>query len=432
MLQTFRITHQDKRTRGRTGELKTAHGTIQTPVFMPVATQAVFKGGVDSADARAINAPIILANTYHLYLRDAVAVIKKAGGLHKFMNWPKPILTDSGGFQVWSLGLGWREGGDQESANQHNSFAKIDDEGVTFKSHFDGQVHRLTPEKAIEIQQDLGADIIMAFDEATPDDASYAYTKAAMERTHNWAKRCLEKNPKSDLPTEASAQAGIRNPKKTQNPKSKFQKEEKGISNFDIRASDFQLLFGIIQGGRFKQLRRKSAEFISDLSFDGVAIGGESIGYNMKRTAEILEYLAPQIPKEKPIYAMGVGFSPADFFTVIERGVDMFDCVAPARIARHGLLYSKGAGSKRGHRINLMNARYKDDFSRVCDWCDCRVCVTYTRAYLRHLFKADEMTAFRLATIHNLRFMLKVMEEIRASLKDREFARLKREWILRA
>ncbi|HBH46214.1 MAG: hypothetical protein A2445_00580 [Candidatus Jacksonbacteria bacterium RIFOXYC2_FULL_44_29] len=428
MLQTFRITHQDKRTRGRTGELKTAHGTIQTPVFMPVATQAVFKGGVDSADARAINAPIILANTYHLYLRDAVAVIKKAGGLHKFMNWPKPILTDSGGFQVWSLGLGWREGGDQESANQHNSFAKIDDEGVTFKSHFDGQVHRLTPEKAIEIQQDLGADIIMAFDEATPDDASYAYTKAAMERTHNWAKRCLEKNPKSDLPTEASAQAGIRNPKKTQNPKSKFQKEEKGISNFDIRASDFQLLFGIIQGGRFKQLRRKSAEFISDLSFDGIAIGGESIGYNMKRTAEILEYLSPLLPPQKPLYTMGLGFSPTDFFTAVAGGADMFDCVSPARLARHGNLYCRASGQKQKYRLNILNAKFKQDFRPVCDWCDCSTCQNYTRAYLRHLFKTQEQTALRLSTIHNLRFMLKVMEEIREGIKANKFTLLRSKW----
>ena len=386
-MSNFQIIQEDLSARARLAYLRTDHGVIETPVFMPVATQAVFKGGLDSDDARSIGAPIILANTYHLYLRGAVPIIKRAGGLHKFMNWARPILTDSGGFQVWSLGKGARK----------NSLCKIDDDGATFVSHLDGNAHRFTPEIAVQIQHDLGADIIMAFDEASDEASSYSYTKEAMDRTHKWAERSLA-----------------------------------AMSNCKSQITNRQLLFGIIQGGRFKTLRKKSAQIISSMNFDGVAIGGESIGYNMKRTAEILEYLAPQIPKEKPIYAMGVGFSPADFFTVIERGVDMFDCVAPARIARHGLLYSKGAGSKRGHRINLMNARYKDDFSRVCDWCDCRVCVTYTRAYLRHLFKADEMTAFRLATIHNLRFMLKVMEEIRASLKDREFARLKREWILRA
>jgi len=386
-MSNFQIIQEDLSARARLAYLRTDHGVIETPVFMPVATQAVFKGGLDSDDARSIGAPIILANTYHLYLRGAVPIIKRAGGLHKFMNWARPILTDSGGFQVWSLGKGARK----------NSLCKIDDDGATFVSHLDGSAHRFTPEIAVQIQHDLGADIIMAFDEASDEASSYSYTKEAMDRTHKWAERCIA-----------------------------------AMSNYKSQITNRQLLFGIIQGGRFKTLRKKSARIISSMNFDGVAIGGESIGYNMKRTAEILEYLAPQIPKEKPIYAMGVGFSPADFFTVIERGVDMFDCVAPARIARHGLLYSKGAGSKRGHRINLMNARYKDDFSRVCDWCDCRVCVTYTRAYLRHLFKADEMTAFRLATIHNLRFMLKVMEEIRASLKDREFARLKREWILRA
>ncbi len=384
-MSNFQIIQEDIRTRARLAYLRTDHGVIETPVFMPVATQAVFKGGLDSDDARSIAAPIILANTYHLYLRGAVEIIKRAGGLHKFMNWDRPILTDSGGFQVWSLGKGARK----------NSLCKIDDDGATFVSHLDGSAHRFTPEIALQIQRDLGADIIMAFDEASDEASSYAYTKEAMERTHRWAKRCIAQ-----------------------------------MSNVKIQMSKRQLLFGIIQGGRFKTLRKKSARIISSMNFDGIAIGGESIGYNMKRTAEILEYLAPQIPKEKPIYAMGIGFSPADFFTVAERGVDMFDCVAPARIARHGLLYSKGAGSKRGHRINLINALYKNDFSRLCDWCDCRVCVMYTRAYLRHLFKADEMTAFRLATIHNLRFMLKVMEEIRASLKAGEFARLKSEWVL--
>lgn len=377
----FNIATEDKETKARTGKLKTAHGVITTPVFMPVATQAVFKGGLDSEDARAVNAPIILANTYHLYLRGAVPIVQRALGLHKFMNWDRTILTDSGGFQVWSLGLGARKEG----------LCKIDKDGVTFVSHIDGSRHRLTPEDSISIQHDLGADIAMAFDEATPDTASYAYAKEAMERTHRWAERCVAASSK-------------------------------------LTAS--QLLFGIIQGGKFKRLRIQSAKAISAMDFDGIAIGGGSIGYNMKRTAEILEYLAPHLPKEKPIYTMGLGYSPTDFFIAVEHGADMFDCVAPARIARHGLLYSRSAGAKNDYRINLMNARYKDDFSRVCDWCDCAVCAAYTRAYLRHLFKAEEITALRLATIHNLRFMLKVMEDIRAALKAGEFLRLKKEWVL--
>lgn len=387
MSNSFKITNQSKNCRARVGKLKTAHGIIETPVFMPVATQAVFKGGVDSIDARNIKAPIILANTYHLYLRGAVPIIKKAGGLHKFMQWDKPILTDSGGFQVWSLGLGARK----------NQLCKIDDEGANFTSYLDGKQHRLTPEGAVQIQQDLGADIIMAFDEATSDTASYSYAKEAMERTNEWARRCLVQMSKLNL--------------KSQN----YQK---------------QLLFGIVQGGRFKKLRCESARVISSLGFDGIAIGGESIGYNMKRTGQILEYLAPHLPIDKPLYAMGLGVSPLDFFKVVEHGADMFDCVAPARMARHGSLYSRKAGRKNSYRLNILNAKFKQDFSPVCDWCDCAVCQTYSRAYLRHLFKAEELTAMRLATIHNLRFMLKVMEEIRMAIKGGWLERLQRRLFL--
>ncbi|MFH1712652.1 MAG: tRNA guanosine(34) transglycosylase Tgt [Candidatus Jacksonbacteria bacterium] len=399
MPKPFQITHQSKasrarvgRSRQRAGRLKTAHGIIETPVFMPVATQAVFKGGVDIIDAQNIKAPIILANTYHLYLRGAVPIIKKAGGLHKFMQWDKPILTDSGGFQVWSLGLGARK----------DQLCKIDDEGVNFTSHLDGKQHRLTPEKAVQIQLDLGADIIMAFDEATPDTASYDYTKRAMIRTHKWAERCFQINSKLHvMPTWHG---------KTQNRQS-------------------QLLFGIVQGGRFKKLRQESARVIGSLGFDGIAIGGESIGYNMKRTGQILEYLAPYLPRDKPLYTMGVGASPLDFFKVVEHGADMFDCVAPARMARHGSLYSRQTGRKNNYRLNILNAKFKQDFGPVCDWCDCAVCQNYSRAFLRHLFKSEELTALRLASIHNLRFMLRVMEEIRIAIKGGWFEKLQRQWL---
>ena len=384
MSSNFRVIAQDASCYARIGELKTAHGIIETPVFMPVATAAVFKGGIDGGDAYATDAPIILANTYHLYMRGVVDVIKKAGGIHKFMGWDKPILTDSGGFQVWSLGLGARK----------KRLCSIDRDGVTFASHIDGKKYRLTPEDAVSIQHDLGADIIMAFDEATADGVDYAYTKEAMERTHTWAKRCLIEHAKYKKQRHRSP-----------------------------------LLFGIIQGGRFKKLRKQSANAISKMPFDGVAIGGESIGYNMKRTADLLDYLAPCIERERPLYTMGVGFSPTDFFTVVSRGADMFDCVAPSRIARHGSLYTRSDQKGNNYRLNILNAQYTYDFRPICDWCDCSVCAKYSRAYIRHLFKAKELTALRLATLHNLRFMLKVMEEIRAAIKAGQFARLKKEWM---
>ena len=401
----FSILHKDKKTSARVGFLNTNHGAIETPVFMPVATQAVFKGGLDSYDVHAVNAPIILANTYHLYLRPGSELIYQMGGLHSFMHWDKPILTDSGGFQVWSLGLGARKGG----------LAKIDDDGVTFTSHLDGRIHRLTPERTIHIQRELGADIIMAFDEATSDMSDYEYAKQAMKRTHEWAKRCLEENSKihseavqplvGKIPVYTKALAGRQNFKK-------------------------QLLFGIMQGGKYKKLRIESAKIISAMGFDGIAVGGETIGYNMKRTAEILEYLVPYLPEDKPRYTMGLGISPTDFFVAVEHGIDMFDCVAPARIGRHGNVYCRDAGNKKKYRLNILNTKFVHDTRPLCSWCDCLTCKTYSRAYLRHLFKAEELTALRLATIHNLRFMLKVMEEIREAIKTGVFLRLKREWFL--
>jgi tRNA-guanine transglycosylase len=307
------------------------------------------------------------------------------------------MLTDSGGFQVWSLGS--LKSPAQNCADvrarhrEKDGLIKIDDEGVNFTSHIDGKKHRLTPEDAIRIQQDLGADIIMAFDEATPDTASYSYAKEAMGRTHQWARRCLDESARCKM-----------------------------------QSAKPQLLFGIIQGGRFKKLRQESARFISSLAFDGIAIGGESIGFKMKRTVEILTCLQGYLNKEKPIYTMGVGFSPSDFFEVVENGVDMFDCVAPARLARHGSLYCRRVGRHYRYRLNIFNAQYQSDPQPICDWCDCAVCQTYSRSYLRHLFKSKELTALRLATIHNLRFMLKVMEEIRESIKDGVFRELKKEW----
>lgn len=362
---------------------------------MPVGTQATVKT-LDQTDLEKLNAPIILGNTYHLHLRPGEDIIHELGGLHKFMNWSRPILTDSGGFQVFSLGLQKEIKGQ----DKNGQLVEIDDDGVTFKSHLDGSTHRFSPEIAIQIQHKIGADIIMAFDECTPNSAPYEYTQEAMKRTHNWAKRCLDEH------------ARLNHNRSTLHP------------NFDSKDNTRRFLFGIIQGGKHKELREESARYISSLDFDGVAIGGESIGYNMEATEEILGWLKPILPKDKPHYTMGVGLSPRDLLRVVSAGADMFDCVAPTRLARHGMLFVRGSEE----RININNAPYAKDTGPIDDKCTCEVCAKYTRAYLHHLFAADEMTAFRLATIHNVHFMLDLMRRAReAILEDRfpEFLKTK-------
>lgn len=394
----FEIIKEDKKTQARAGIIHTSHGDIETPVFMPVGTQATVKS-LDSSDIENLGAQIILANTYHLHLRPGEDLVADFGGLHKFMNWNHPILTDSGGFQVFSLGQGKKHDSDEES--EHVAKAKIDNDGVTFHSHIDGSTHRFTPESAIEIQYKLGADIIMAFDECTPDDADKKYTREAMERTHRWAKRCLEAHNKLQLTTSTTYN---------------------------------QYLFGIIQGANHKELREESARAISAMDFDGIAIGGESIGFNMEATKNILDWVNPIIPKDKPHYTMGVGFSPTDLFEVVERGVDMFDCVSPTRIARNGSLFCHPDRAERvegslSYRLNILNAKFKTDKSPIDLLCTCSTCQNYSRAYLNHLFKAEELLAYRLATIHNLHFFLNLMREIRQAIKEDRFLELKREWI---
>jgi tRNA-guanine transglycosylase len=379
----FDITHKEKYTRARTGILHTDHGDIETPAFMPVGTQASVKT-LDTRDIKSVGADIILANTYHLHLRPGEDLIEAAGGLHRFMQWNGPILTDSGGFQVLSLGA-------QMDKTEHTKLVDIDEDGVTFRSHIDGSTHRFTPEIAIDIQHKLGADIIMAFDECTPDDADKTYTKEAMERTHRWAKRCIAEHKKN--------------------------------TNYHGYK---QFLFGIIQGATHKELRIASAKAISAMDFDGIAIGGESIGYNMEATRNILDWVIPLIPEEKPHYAMGVGFSPTDLFDVVERGIDMFDCVAPTRIARSGSLYVKD--DKNNFRLNILNARFKTDMNPIDPACDCFTCQTHTKSYLHHLFKASELLAYRLATIHNLHFLLSLMKNIREAIREDTFLDLKKEW----
>ncbi len=402
-MNLFTITHKDKHSQARTGIIHTDHGDIQTPIFMPVGTQATVKS-LDSQDIANLDAQIILANTYHLHLRPGEERIASVGGIHKFMNWKKPVLTDSGGFQVFSLG----QQRDQAKPNTE-SLVKIDEDGVTFRSHIDGSKHRFTPESAIEVQHKLGADIIMAFDECTPDSAPLAYATEAMERTHRWAKRCVEKH--TDLETKKNAN--------------------------HYR----QFLFGIIQGANHKELREASAQAIASLPFDGIAIGGESIGYNMEATKHILDWVNPFIPEDKPHYTMGVGFSPLDLFDVVERGVDMFDCVAPTRMARNGALYVhpplyeklKSGQEKNTRRlwIDINNSRFFADDVPIDPQCDCSTCSTYSRSYIHHLFKAEELLAYRLATIHNLHFLLNLMKKMRAAIEADAFLDFKKEWINR-
>ena len=406
----FETLKKDNQTKARTGIIHTDHGNIETPAFMPVGTQATVKT-LDQQDLLDIDAQIILGNTYHLHLRPGEDLIAGQGGLHKFMNWNKPILTDSGGFQVFSLGLQkqskessfnpllTKEGaGGGLAKNQQGGLVNIDEEGVTFQSHIDGSSHRFTPESAIEIQHKLGADIIMAFDECTPDTAPREYIEEAMQRTHRWADRCIKEHQKNT--------------------------SYHGYNQF---------LFGIIQGAGDEELRKKSAQYISSLPFDGIAIGGESIGYNMEATKNILDWVTPIIPENKPRYTMGLGLSPLDLLIAVEHGADMFDCVAPTRLARHGMLFCHCESNEaipqiNKHRLNIKNSIFINDLSPIDPNCTCPVCKNYTRSYLHHLFSADEMTGMRLATIHNLYFMLNLMKETRKAINEDRFTELLNKW----
>ena len=410
----FELQHQDKnlpagrQVHARAGVIHTGHGDIQTPMFMPVGTQASVKT-LDSSDLENLSAQIILGNTYHLHLRPGEDLINSAGGLHKFMNWNKPILTDSGGFQVFSLAhknikaLKHKNNLTNQPINQstNNQLVAIDEDGVTFRSHIDGSAHRFTPESAIDIQHKLGADIIMAFDECTPDNIDEKYVTEAMERTHRWAERSLAAHKQLSSISKS------------------------GLSGYPDYS---QFLFGIIQGSNYKHLRQASAKYISSLDFDGIAIGGESVGYNMEATKEILDWVMPIIPENKPHYAMGVGLSPADLLVAVEHGVDMFDCVGPTRLARHGMLFVDPNTDKK-LRFNITNAKFEKDFSPIDKNCSCHTCQNYSRAYLHHLFNAREISAMRLASIHNLHFMIDLMKQAREAILEDRFTELLKKWI---
>jgi len=361
----FTLIKKDKASSGRVGSITTPHGEIKTPVFMPVGTQATVKT-LSPDDLREVGAEIILSNTYHLFLRPGHGLIREFGGLHGFMNWDRPILTDSGGFQVFSLA----------------DLRKISDDGVTFQSHLDGGAkHFFTPETAVEIQEALGADIIMAFDECIPYPASRDYAGESLERTLRWAVRCREA------------------------------KKETG-----------QALFGIVQGGMYPDLRKTSAEALVDIGFDGYALGGLSVGETKPMMYEMIEASVPSLPEDKPRYVMGVG-TPEDLVEGVARGIDMFDCVMPTRNARNGTYFTSFG------KVVIKNARYERDQQPIDPECGCSTCRNFSRAYLRHLLNAGEVLALRLGTIHNLFFYLNLMREIRQSLDQGRFWEFKREFL---
>lgn len=350
---SFELVKSCSKTQARAGVMNTRHGSVPTPVFMPVGSQATVRT-LTPEELKTLAVKIVLGNAYHLYLRPGVEIIKGLGGLHHFMAWHGPILTDSGGFQVFSLA----------------NLRRISDEGVLFRSHLDGSEHLLTPERSIEIQQDLGADIIMVLDECLPYSKDFDYMRQAMERTHHWAKRCQKRHNRQD-----------------------------------------QALFGIVQGGTFAQLRRESAIFIASLGFSGIAIGGLSVGETKQKMHAMIEETVPLLPDEVPRYLMGVG-SPEDLVECVARGIDMFDCALPTRAARNGALYTRHG------RQNIRNTYFKDLDQPIDPDCDCYTCRTFSTAYLHHLFKCEELLAYRLATIHNLRFIMMLMEEMRRSILD--------------
>lgn len=399
-IMSFGFTIDATDERARTGRIQTPHGVIETPAFIPVGTQATVKT-LDVDDLKRLGAPAVLSNTYHLYLRPGAELVEKHGGLGKFMNWNGPTFTDSGGFQVFSLGFGLEHGvgkvanifpdEDASEAPRKSSpkLMKVDEEGVSFRSHLDGSSHRFTAESSVKLQQQIGADIILAFDECTSPLHDEDYTARALERTHAWAERSY------DAWTNRQTQA----------------------------------LYGIVQGGAYRELRLHSAKYINDLDFPGVAIGG-SLGKSKRDMYDILDWTLPLINDDKPRHLLGIG-EISDLFAGVARGIDTFDCVAPTRMARNGGVYisPKNGGTPKNHfRINIPAAKFRDEAEPIDPDCDCYTCTHHSRAYVRHLFSASETLGPRLATIHNLHFILNLMKEIRAAITTASLSDLAEKW----
>jgi len=359
----FTVTSRDGATAARTGLIATPHGEIPTPIFMPVGTQATVKA-MTPDELLKVGARIILGNTYHLYLRPGHELVRRLGGLHEFMQWHGPILTDSGGFQVFSLG----------------ELRKISEEGVKFQSHIDGSYHFISPERSIAIQEALGSDIMMCFDECPPSPANFEYVRRSLELTSRWARRCK-----------------------------------------DARSRDDQALFGIVQGGIFPELRRRSMDDLLEIGFDGYALGGVSVGEEKERMLDVMRFSAPFFPEDKPRYVMGIG-TPEDLIEGVNAGYDMFDCVMPTRNARNGMLFTSFG------RVNIKRGEYQEDSGPLDPECDCYVCRTFSRAYLRHLFRSGEILSSLLNTHHNLHYYLRLMEQAREAIAQGSFGEFRREF----
>ncbi len=372
---------------GRTGVISTPHGVINTPAFIAVGTKATVKSVLPESMA-ALGAQAVLANAYHLYLQPGPDVVEQGGGLGAFMNWPSPTFTDSGGFQVLSLGAGFKKvlamsvdgmQSDDVIAPGKNRLAKVDDDGVTFKSHLDGSMHRFSPEISMRIQHQLGADIIFAFDECTTLMNTRIYQERSVLRTHAWAERCLAEHRQLTA---------------------------------DRPGRPYQALFAVVQGAQYEDLRRQATRELAPLGFDGFGIGGALEKHNL---GTIVRWVCAELPENRPRHLLGIS-EPDDMFTAIENGADTFDCVSPSRVARNGSIYSAGG------RYNITNARFRTDFGALDDDCDCYTCTHYTRAYVHHLFRAKEMLSATLSTIHNERFVVRLVDRIRASIDDGSFA----------
>jgi len=375
----FNLIHQDKDTHARLGKLKTAHGEIDTPCFMPVGTQGTVKT-LAPCELEEAGAQIVLSNAYHLFLRPGIEVIKKAGGLHNFMSWQKPILTDSGGYQIFSLAL----------------LRKVNDEGVQFQSHIDGLKHLLTPEDVVGVQKDLGSDIIMPLDECVHYPSSRDHAEVAMKRTFDWAKR-----------SKKHMAYGI---------------WHMANNNKQLAISDKQILFGIVQGATYEDLRKECVESLLEIDFDGYAIGGVSVGEPKNLRYNIVNFVADLLPQDKPRYLMGVGL-PEDIIKAVESGIDMFDCVVPTRYGRNGTAFTSEG------KLTIRNSPFIEDFRPLDAKCSCYTCKDFSRAYLRHLFNSDEILGLRLVSLHNVHFYLELMRKLREAVSQDRFSEFKKEFL---
>ena len=413
---SFSVEATDTTTQARAGVIRTAHGFIRTPAYVPVGTQATVKS-LTPDELSKLGVQVFFVNTYHTYLRPGVDIIEKFGGLHAFMAWDKPLMTDSGGFQVFSLARGRsfmkRDAGRGTSdVGVTSPLARIADGGVTFRSHWDGSLHHFTPEKSIELQHRLGADIILTFDDCTPYPATREQARDSMERTHSWAQRSLQRH---------------------QTLKMKNEKVQKYLP----------ALFGVVQGSVYKDLRIASARFISSLSVDGIAIGGVSVGEDKAEMERVVSWVVPHLPVRMPRHLLGVG-EIDDIFTIVSYGIDTFDCVAPTRLARMGHLYTKKSNMKdpsgpdqrqilnnntMKFTIDITHASFARDRAPIDPDCTCSACRTFSRAYIHHLFRVRELLAYRLATIHNVHFVMNLVRTIREAIQDGSFLALKRNWL---